>query len=161
MKDFFELPDHSRVWIYAAHRDLTQIEVAEIHESLNQFLKEWSSHGKNMDAASLIEFDRIVVIAVDESAAMASGCGIDKSVRFMQDLGAKWNIDFFKRTQTFYFEGDLIRSKELNEFWAMKKAGLLLDETLILDNAIKTLGEFKNKWKIPFSKSWHAEMWLR
>lgn len=155
------MPDESRIWIYASNRPMTAEEVAEINLLLQNFIAEWSSHGKSMDAAGEVKYDRFVIIAADESKAMASGCGIDKSVRFMQDLGAKMNIDFFKRTLTHFIEHDEILQKELHEFWAMRKAGLIGDETVVFDSTIKNIQQLKSSWQVPFHQSWHAEMWSR
>lgn len=155
------MPDESRIWIYAANRVLSHEEVGEITLMLNDFIQEWSSHGKNMDAAGAVLHDRFVIIAADESRALASGCGIDKSVRFMQDLGTRFSVDFFKRTLTHYIEDDQIHQKDLHEFWAMRKAGLIHDQTVIFDNTIKNIYQLKSSWQIPFRQSWHAEMWSR
>lgn len=161
MKTLLDMPDTSRIWIYASNRVLSHEEVLLIQEKLRTFIDEWSSHGANMDATGEVMHQRFVIIAADETKAMASGCGIDKSVRFMQDLGKLMDIDFFKRTLTHFLVHEEIHQKELHEFWAMKKAGLIDDQTVIFDHTIKTLAQLRNQWRIPFSESWHAEMWSR
>ena len=161
MKKLNDMSDASRIWIYASNRMLTNEEVLLVQGKLNAFIDDWSSHGANMDASGEVMYQRFVVIAADETKAMASGCGIDKSVRFMQDLGKLLDIDFFKRTLTHFVVNEEIHQKELHEFWAMKKAGLIDDQTIVFDHTIKSLAELRNQWMIPFSASWHAEMWSR
>ena len=106
-------------------------------------------------------YDRFLIIVLDESAANASGCGIDKSVRFIKDLGENLNLDLFQRTVVYFREQASIRSNPIHEFWAMKKAGLIDGDTVLFDNTIQTLGDLRNRWEIPFMASWHQEMWER
>ncbi len=104
----------------------------------------------------------MLVIAVDETQALASGCGIDKSVKFVREMGDLLGIDFFQRTQVLYKDNNAkLNEKPIHEFWAMRKAGLIDDNTIIIDNTIKTMADLKSSWEVPFSKSWHAEMWSK
>lgn len=161
MKEIFKMPDTARVWIYVADRLLNEGEEAAIRREAQQFIDQWSSHGTQMDASAELLHHRILVIAADEEKALASGCGIDKSVKFVQQLGASFGIDFFKRTIVLYRKEGEIEESALNVFWAMRKAGLVSDETIIFDNTVKNIGELRSAWEVPFSKSWHNEMWLR
>jgi len=161
MKIFSEMPDDARVWIYQANRNLSVGENSQIVDSVSAFIDDWTSHGKSMDASFEILMNRLVVIAVDEKQAMASGCGIDKSVNFMKSLGADMGIDFFVRTQVLYIVGGKIMESPLHVFWASKKAGNILDDTIVIDTTVKNLGELRSRLEVPFKDSWHAEMWHR
>ena len=86
---FPEFIPESKVWIYASNRELTQKDQETIASELEPFISEWAAHGKGLLGKSSILENRFVVLVVDESKAMASGCSIDTSVRFMKDLGAK------------------------------------------------------------------------
>ncbi len=114
-----------------------------------------------MDATAEVFHHRFLVIGADENQATASGCGIDKSVNFVKSIGQTLHLDFFKRTQIVYWEDNELVDAELNLFWARRKAGLIQDSTIVFDNTIRKVSELKNKWKVPFSESWHAEMWLK
>jgi len=161
MKTIESMSADSRVWIYQADRKLSDAEVDYIELNGFQFIEEWSSHGANMDASIGVYYNRILVIAADESQAQASGCGIDKSVRFVKELGESLNMDFFQRTQVLYKDSNEILEKPIHEFWAMRKAGIIQDNTIVLDNTVKTVGDLLSSWEVPFKKSWHAEMWGR
>lgn len=161
MKKISELRGDSRIWIYQSERMLQPSEVTAITNKLESFIDEWSSHGQKMEATGEVFHERFVVIAADETKAAASGCGIDKSVHFMKELGANLKIDFFKRTQVIYREGAEMADSELNLFWAKRKAGLINDSTIVFDNTIRKVADLKNNWEVPFSQSWHAEMWLK
>ena len=161
MKEFNQLADHSRVWIYQAERTLGEGEVGQIKQAGHIFLEHWSSHGAQMDAAIEILHNRFIVVALDEQTAAASGCGIDKSVHFIQELSAQMNIDFFQRTVVVYQNESGWTEAPMNQFWAMRKALIVNDNTLVVDTTIRTLGELRQKLIVPFRLSWHAEMWGR
>ena len=91
--DFKELPDHSRIWIYQANRSFTDAELEEISADLSLFLQQWTAHGSQLKAGFEIRYKRFLVIGLDQSAASASGCSIDASVHFIQQLEKKYGVD--------------------------------------------------------------------
>jgi hypothetical protein len=76
-------------------------------------------------------------------------------------MGEKLGVDFFQRTQVLFFENGKLVECPLNVFWAKRKAGLIDDETTLIDQTVKNVGDWKQKWIVPFQSSWHAEMWSR
>jgi hypothetical protein len=161
MKSMIDMPEEARVWFYQANRVLTDQEIDHVAEEMTASMQDWSSHGSKMDASFEILFSRVIAVAADEGRAVASGCGIDKSVRFVQSLGEKMNIDFFTRTQVLYFQGDEVKDASLHQFWGLRKALIINDDTVVLDTTVRTVGELRKSLKKPFSASWHAEMWGR
>ncbi len=155
------MSDASRVWIYQSDRPITEEEQARILSLSNTFIEEWTSHGEKMDAALQIFHQRFLVFALDEKKALASGCGIDKCVRFVKELGADMAIDFFSRKLVFYMNENEMLCDPLHLFWAKRKAGLVSEKTLLYDNTVSILSDLKSKWLIPFEQSWHQEMWVR
>ncbi|MFM7234693.1 MAG: ABC transporter ATPase [Flavobacteriales bacterium] len=161
MKELNRLADHSRIWLYQAERYLTEEEVELIKQSGQVFMESWTSHGANMDAAIEVLHQRFIVIALDEQTAPASGCGIDKSVQFVKDLSESMRLDFFQRTIVLYESVSGWAESSLHQFWAMRKALIVNDETRVFDTTVRTLGELREKLIVPFHKSWHADMWGR
>jgi hypothetical protein len=161
MKSMQEMPGTARVWLYTASRFLNDQEASEILQETNGFLQGWSSHGANMDAACEIYFNRILAIAVDEAQAKASGCGIDKSVHFVKQLSANREIDFFQRTTVLYQVNGVMNEAPLHAFWALRKALVINDESIVVDTTVSTVDQLRVALVKPFSQSWHAEMWGR
>ena len=159
MNKLNEMPDSSRVWIYQASRFLNSSEIKIVEAEVSAFLAEWTSHGAAMDAAFEITLDRFLVIAADESRA--SGCGIDKSVKCIQALGIRLELDFFQRTVVLYRMNNQLSESPLHEFWALRKAKVINDDTEVIDTTVKTLSEYRAEFHKTFSRSWHAEMWGR
>ncbi len=94
---FPEFHPESKVWIYTANRVLNQNEQVFIEKELNIFTKNWAAHGSGLKAEGIIEHNRFIVLAVDETTVGASGCSIDSSVKFIKAIGEELNIDFFDR----------------------------------------------------------------
>ena len=161
MMEIDNMPGDSRVWIYQADRFLTVDEVAAIRAKLSGFIDQWSSHGRQMAASAEVYLNRLIVIAADEAAASASGCGIDKSVNCIREIQAATGIDFFQRTQVLFRKDGRLLEAPIHQFWAMRKAGIIDDQTIIIDNTVKLLADLRAGWEVPFSQSWHAEMWQR
>lgn len=156
-----ELSESSKVWFFQSASELSEAQRLKIASALDEFLVGWKAHGASLFAGYEILHNRVVLVAVDEEKALATGCSIDKLTHLFKDLGAQLNIDFFNRTIVHYEHNEEIHSTPLNQFWAMRKAELIHDETVILDTTVRTLGEFKNSWRKKFSESWHAEVWGR
>jgi len=153
------MPDNARVWLYQASRYLSESEIDMLQTEVSSFLSEWTSHGVSMDAAFEIAHNRILVIAADESKA--SGCGIDKSVKCIQDLGNRLGIDFFQRTVVLFMKNEEWCESQLHEFWGLRKALIVNDETQVLDTTVRSVGEYRAGFQKSFSRSWHVDMWGR
>lgn len=154
-----DLPDTARVWVYIANRALSNAEVEKSKSLLVDFMKGWTAHGAALTADATVLYNRFVILSVDEKRALASGCSIDKSVHFMKSLGEILGVDFFDRMLTPYLDNETIQCVGLHQFWALRKAGVVTDETIVFNPLAKSLGEFRQQWVIPFKNSWHAEMW--
>jgi hypothetical protein len=161
MKKMKEMPDHARVWVYAADKSLSAIEQAIMMDKTEDFLGNWSSHGAAIDAAYEIVHNRILIIAVDETQVQASGCGIDKQVHFIKKLGTEHGMDFMNRTLVLYERDGILAEATLHQFWAERKALIISDETKVVDTTIRTVGELRTSLVKSFRDSWHAEMWGR
>lgn len=159
MLSFNEMPNRSKAWIYQSDRNLTPPEVAEIKKKAAMFLLDWSSHGNMMVATIDVLLNRFLVVLVDEEAAAASGCGIDKSVRFMQQLEKDYGLNLFDRLLvTFRDHEGVIRGTKLQEFEKLVEKGALGPDTIVFNNLVATKEEMLTRWEIPMKKSWHARM---
>lgn len=161
MKTIDQLPSHSRIWIYQSVRELTATEVTEIKTNALSFLDQWTSHGNNMDAAIDVLYNRFVIVAVDEQTAPASGCGIDKSVRFIKDIEAKFNVPLLDRMNVAYKAGDAVRSCTLSEFEKLINTKQVDENTIVFNNLVSTLAELKTNWKVALKQSWHSKMLVK
>lgn len=152
---FDTLPKHSRIWIYQSNRKFSDEEVAEISEATQSFLENWSAHGQGLEASYLMQYNRFIIIAVNQEAQSATGCSIDASVKFIQDLEARYQVDLLDKMNVTYKQGEFIAHKTLIEFKQMAKAKSVSANTIVFNNLVNTIEEWQDFWEVPASDSWH------
>lgn len=152
---FENLPKHSRVWIYQSNRKLSDDEVVEINDLTKLFIEDWSAHGQGLEASFIIRYNRFIIIAVNQDVQSATGCSIDASVKFIQDLEQKYSIDLLDKMNVTYKQGEFIAHKTLIEFKQMAKQKAVSENTIVFNNLVNTIEEFEDFWEVPASDSWH------
>ncbi|WP_340077557.1 ABC transporter ATPase [Leptobacterium sp. I13] len=153
---FDTLPDSSRIWIYQSNRKFSDIEIAEIEKKLKVFLEEWTAHGANLQASYQIKYNRFIIIALDQDLQAATGCSIDTSVRFIQQLEQEYNIDLLDKMNVSYKQGEYITYKPLIEFKKMAKNKAVSGNTIVFNNLVANKGEYLKHWEVPAKESWHS-----
>ena len=152
---FDRLPETSRIWIYQSDRKLTDNEVEEIRTALDNFLTEWTAHGQSLQASYEIKYNRFIVIALDQSHAAASGCSIDASVHFIQVLEKTYGIDLLDKMNVTFRQGEYITYKPLMDFKKMARDKAISGETVVFNNLVTNVGEYKDHWEVTAKESWH------
>ena len=159
MKTFSEMPPHSRLWIYQADREFSKEDILEIKKLADDFIDQWTSHGKIMDACIELMYDRFVIVCVDERSAPASGCGIDKSVRFIQQLETDIKTSLLDRMNVAFHKENKIITCKLSEVKEKVAAifGTDWKSATFFNNLIQTKAELENNWRVPIKDSWLAQ----
>jgi hypothetical protein len=94
-------------------------------------------------------------LAVDESFTPPSGCSIDKSVRFLQELESSLKINFLERSSVALENGnDEIFTVELKDIKKNVEEGKINSNSFVFNNLIDKLGDIEKNWKVPASQSW-------
>lgn len=154
--DFNTLPEDSRVWIYQANRSFSDKEIEEIESKLDVFLTNWAAHGSDLQAGYVIKYKRFIVIALNQNLNSATGCSIDASVQFIQQLEKEYNVDLLDKMNVSYKQGDFIAYKTLVDFKKMAKDKAVSKNTIVFNNLVNTIMEFNESWEVPASESWHS-----
>jgi len=155
LADFNTLPETSRVWVYQANRSFTDTELEEITAKLILFLEQWTAHGSDLKAGFEIKYKRFIIIALDQEQASASGCSIDASVHFIQQLEKEYNVDLLDKMNVSYKQGEFVAYKALTDFRKMAKQKAVSKNTIVFNNLVTNLAEYKENWEVPASESWH------
>ena len=158
MENWKNMIGSTRVWIYQADRLMTQLEIQQIGDASKQFLADWTSHGSKMLADIQLFHQLFIVVFADEEKTKASGCGIDKSVHFIQKIGEHFNIDFFNRLNVACILKDQIKIIPSSDIQKELESGRISGETLIYNNLVKTKDEIENNWAVPLSNSWVTQI---
>ena len=154
--EFSSLPETARIWIYQCNRSFTLDEIQEISNKLQTFLEGWTAHGANLNAAYEIRYKRFIVIGLDQNQQLASGCSIDNSVHFIQQLETTFKVDLLDKLNVSYKQGDYIAYKPLNEFKKMVKDKAVSKNTIVFNHLVQTKAEYLDFWEVPAAESWHA-----
>ncbi|MCL8006062.1 ABC transporter ATPase [Gelidibacter japonicus] len=154
--DFNTLPEESRVWIYQANRSFTDDEISEIKSKLDIFITNWTAHGADLQAGYLIKYKRFIVIAINQGLNAATGCSIDASVHFIQQLEKDYDMDLMDKMNVSYKQGDFIAYKNLLDFKKMAKEKAVSKNTIVFNNLVNNIAEFNENWEVPASESWHS-----
>jgi hypothetical protein len=154
--NFDTLPLESRVWIYQSNRKFTDDEITEIEQATQEFVSNWSAHGTSLVASYLIKYNRFIIFAVNQEVQAATGCSIDSSVQFIQNLESKYQVDLLDKMNVTFKNGEFIAHKTLLEFKKMAKDKAVSGSTIVFNNLINTIQEFNESWEIPAEESWHS-----
>lgn len=157
---FNVLPASSRIWIYQASRKLRKSEEVEITEKTGRFVKTWSAHGNDLEAGATILHNQFLVLGVNEDQTGASGCSIDKSFRFIQQLEKNYDIRFLERSKVAFYIDKEVELFPLAELKLKIDAGTITKDTLIFNNLVDNKGDLEDKWIIPANDSWLKKYFL-
>ncbi|MGR7814195.1 ABC transporter ATPase [Lacinutrix undariae] len=153
--EFNTLPEESRVWIYQANRSFSESELEELQSKLDVFIENWTAHGSDLQAGYTIKYKRFIVIALNQDLTNATGCSIDASVHFIQQLEKDYNVDLMDKMNVSYKQGEYVAYKTLIDFKKMAKNRSVSKNTIVFNNLVNNIAEFNENWEVPASESWH------
>ena len=153
---FNNLPDQARVWIYQASRPFLKEEKTDVILEIEAFLKQWAAHGSDLVTSYEIPYDRFIVIGLNEEVQGATGCSIDSSVRFIQTLEAKYQIELLDKMNVTHKEGDKLLYTPLKEFRSLAKKRKVSSNTIVFNNLVVDKAEYTSHWEVPAGQSWHS-----
>lgn len=153
--DFSTLPETSRVWIYQTNRSFSDTELEEIKAKLDIFIESWTAHGSDLKAGYDIRYKRFIILALDQEVNKATGCSIDASVTFIQQLEKEYNVDLLDKMNVSYKQGEFVAHKTLTDFRKMAKQKAVSKNTIVFNNLVTNIEELNESWEVPASESWH------
>lgn len=151
---YTEMPPESKVWVYAANRILTDQELSAIKEAGDTFTRSWTAHNQQLKASFTILHNVFMIFMVDENHNEVSGCGIDKSVHFMQDLDKTYQLDVFNRLRLELWQNESVIITNKQKLSVMLQEGAVNEQTLFFNKTLTTKKQFDEQFQIPLSESW-------
>ena len=153
---FKNLPEASRIWIYQANRSFTEQEEQEIAKKLDAFLTQWTAHGANLEAGYEIRYRRFIIIGLNQETNAASGCSIDASVHFIQQLEKEYEVDLLDKMNVTFRNNNTIAYQNLKDFKKAVKQKRISETTIVFNNLVVNKEEYHTYWEVPASESWHG-----
>lgn len=148
---------YSRVWVYQCSRQLMLSEALDMEPLLEDFCKQWQSHGARVKAYGNLFFGQFLVLMADETAATVSGCSTDSSVRFVKSMEEQFHVSFFDRTSLAFFSKEKVQMLPTNQLQYAFDNGFIQPETLYFNNLVQNKKELEQDWIIPVKHSWLAK----
>lgn len=159
--EYKNLPNNSRVWIYQSDREFTRQEVDLISQKATDFINQWTRHGDNLKGSFTIKYNQFLVLAVDENFNNVSGCSIDSSVRFVQQLENELAVDLMNKMNITFKDGKNINLVKLSDFQQFAKDRKITSETIVFNNMVNTKEDFESNWEVPAKQSWHQRFLVK
>lgn len=153
---FESLPPESKIWIYQSNRKFTDEEMNAIEESLKKFVENWTAHGTGLEASYQFKYNRFIILAVNQENQIATGCSIDASVQFIQELEQQYEVDLLDKMNVTFKLGEHVAHKPLIEFKKMAKDKAVSANTIVFNNLVNTIEEWNESWEVPAGDSWHS-----
>ena len=153
---FENLPEESKIWIYQSNRKFSDAEFAAIEIDLKLFLESWEAHGTVLESSFELRYNRFIILAVNQEVQIATGCSIDKSVQFIQKLEKKYDVELLDKMNVTFKLGDHLAHKTLMDFKKMAKDKAVTENTIVFNNLINTIEEYKDSWEVAAMDSWHS-----
>ena len=148
------LSDQSKIWVYLCSRSFTDSEVAELNTLLQQFCIQWTAHGANLKAYGEVHHHRFIVLMVDETAAGASGCSIDKSIHFIQEIEKEFDVQLFNRMLFAWKEGEEIHVSKLEDLQKLFDERVITEHTRVFDTTVTTKKDLDSRFETSLGESW-------
>lgn len=155
-----QLPEDARVWMYAADRELNELEENRVREILEDFCSNWTSHGRTVKSAADVIEGRFAVLAGCIEGGDVSGCGIDKSVHALDKAASELAFEWLPGLRVHYRDDRGVpRSVTRQDFRNLVRSGAITAETPVFDFSIQTLGQLRSgAFERPAGDSWHARV---
>jgi len=152
LSDFYNLPEDSRIWLYAAENALTKDQQNYILKVVSEDLKGWNAHQQPLTAGVTILQNHFIVIALDESKNGASGCSIDTLQKTIQKIEKELSIPLMNRLNIFCeIDGEIVCVP------SFKLENIAKADTPFYDLTIQNKSELHSYFK-PINEGWCAHL---
>jgi hypothetical protein len=152
---FENLPSGSRVWVYPSDRPFREEELTKLKEALNDFISSWTAHNQELEAGFDLPYNRFIILGLNQEKAQASGCSIDASVHFIQELEKAFKLSLLDKMNVTFKQGEYLSHKTLEDFKKMAKERAISKSTIVFNNLVDTVDGYHNFWEVPAEESWH------
>ena len=152
---FENLPPESRVWIYPSDRPFREEEYTKLKEALTDFLSSWTAHNQKLEAGFDLPYNRFIILGLNQEKVQASGCSIDASVHFIQELEKAFELSLLDKMNVTFKQGEYLVHKTLEDFKKMANERAISKSTIVFNNLVDTVNGYHNFWEVPAEESWH------
>ena len=159
---FAELPDHGRLWVFPATRDIGEAEADTLLGAVDDFLETWSAHGVPLRAGRELRERRFLLVGVDVDVESPSGCSIDALVNRLRGLARELDLGLVDHAPVWYRDDEGVRTVSRGEFRRMARDGEVQPDVPVFDTTLTGLGRLRAEGlERPATASWHGKAFFK
>lgn len=147
-----------RIWIYTLSKELSNEQLIDFKSLCLNFVNTWTAHDVSLDASFELYENRLLIFKVNEDKYNASGCSIDKQVRFVKELEQAFSFELLNRLLVSYLNTEnkieVVKASQIKELLESK---IINEHTLVFNNTITQSSELDTKWKQPLQTTYLAK----
>jgi hypothetical protein len=145
---------NERIWIYTLSKALNEDQMVDFKRRCQKFVEGWTAHDVSLDASFELFKNRLLIFKVNEATYNASGCSIDKQVRFIKELEQAFSIELLNRLLVAIEKDGAVEVIKAAQVKDMLSGGELDENTIIFDNTITQSSDLAAKWRLPLKATW-------
>ncbi|HRF99990.1 MAG: hypothetical protein U0W65_15750 [Bacteroidia bacterium] len=145
---------NERIWIYTLSKELTNEQLVDFKNRCQCFVNDWTAHDVSLDASFDLYQNRLLIFKVNEDKYNASGCSIDKQLRFVKELEQAFSIELLNRLLVAYENNHQVEVVKASQIKELLTSNIINANTLVFDNTITESAQLANKWKQPLQATW-------
>lgn len=143
----------NKTWAYSIGGNPSAAELEQMLEEGKAFVQQWTAHENKLKASFRLVEGCVFLVEVDESIYGASGCSIDKLLRFIKGLEEKYRVRLLDRFLIPVEENGKFSVKSKEEILSGLRSGQFHADTHILNLAISDSAD-QVTWKQSLKDSW-------
>ena len=158
---FTDFKDDSRIWIYGFNRKLNPDESNIVIKQLDEFVKNWKSHGDEVNGSFELVHQQIIVLCASQDTKV-SGCSIDSSIRIFKDFQVKHGLNALNFNLLYYRDQNEIKTISRDQLSHLALKNAIDSNTIVFDMTLQNLGDLRSgKFEIRMRDSWHKNIFLK
>ena len=148
---------NERIWVYTLSKELSNDQLVDFKNRCQNFVSGWTAHDVSLDASFELYQNRLLIFKVNEDKYNASGCSIDKQVRFVKELEQAFLVELLNRLLVAYENNNQVEVIKSSQVKDLLETNIISANTLVFDNTITQSSELATKWKQPLHKTYLAK----
>ena len=148
---------NERIWIYTLSNKLTNEQLVDFKNRCQTFVTGWTAHDVSLDANFELYQNRLLIFKVNEDKYNASGCSIDKQVRFVKELEVAFSLELLNRLLVACENNNQVEVVKASQIKELLADNIISGNTLVFNNTITQSSELSSNWKQPLQATWLAK----
>ena len=151
---FKKLSDEAHIWIYQGDRALSKEETPLILREVIPFLAQWAPHGKELQCAADILYNRFLVLGVEKGTRPLSCCTIDTSIQLMRDLQTQFKVNFLDKTTVIFKKETLFIEVPMDQMKQAVQQEKITPDMWVFDSTITRKKDLQDQFLLPVKDAW-------